>query len=123
MIRHVVLISWVPEVTAEQVRRVETELNALQPLISGLRDYKMGSDAGLVEGNLDFAIVADFDDEESYLGYRTHPAHRKIIDEVINPITGQRVAVQYRILASALVPEVLTSPREPGIRVLAQDMP
>jgi hypothetical protein len=97
MIRHVVLISWVPEVTAEQVRRVETELKALKPLMGGLRDYQIGPDAGIIEGNADFAVVGDFDDEESYLGYRDHPAHRKVIEEAINPIARQRVAVQYRL--------------------------
>jgi Stress responsive A/B Barrel Domain len=97
MIRHVVLISWVPEVTTEQVRRVQTELTALKPLIDGLRDYQIGPDAGLVDGNADFAIVADFDDQASYLGYRNHPSHRKVIEEAINPIARQRVAVQYRL--------------------------
>ncbi len=97
MIRHVVLISWVPEATADQVRRVETELNALQPVISELRDYQVGPDAGIVEGNADFAVVADFDDQESYLIYRNHPAHRKVIEEAINPIARQRVAVQYQL--------------------------
>ena len=97
MIRHVVLISWVPEVTVEQVRRVETGLNALKPLIGGLRDYQIGPNAGIIEGNADFAVVADFDDEESYLVYRNHPAHRKVIEEAINPIARRRVAVQYRL--------------------------
>jgi hypothetical protein len=97
MIRHVVLISWVPEATADQIRRVETELNALKPVISELRDYQVGPDAGIVEGNADFAVVADFDDQESYLIYRNHPAHRKVIEEAINPIARQRVAVQYQL--------------------------
>jgi hypothetical protein len=97
MIRHVVLISWVPEVTAEQVRRVQTELNALKPLIGELRDYQIGPDAGIIEGNADFAVVADFDDEDGYLVYRNHPAHRSVIEQAINPIARQRVAVQYRL--------------------------
>ncbi len=97
MIRHVVVISWVPGVTADQIRRVEAELGALKPLIGGLRDYRIGPDAGIVEGNFDFAIVADFDDEDSYLGYRNHPAHRKVVEEAISPIARQRAAVQYRI--------------------------
>jgi hypothetical protein len=97
MIRHVVLISWVPEATADQVRRAETQLNALKPLISELRDYQVGPDVGIVEGNADFAVVADFDDQESYLIYRNHPAHRKVIEEAINPIARQRVAVQYQL--------------------------
>ena len=97
MIRHVVLISWAPEVTADQVRRVQTELNPLKPLIGELPDYQIGPDAGIIEGNADFAVVADSDDEESYLIYRSHPAHRKVIKEAINPTARQLVAVRYRL--------------------------
>jgi hypothetical protein len=97
MIRHVVLIAWIPEATDAQKQRVDVELNALPALMKGLRAYRSGPDAGLVEGNFDYAIVADFDDAESYLGYRNHPAHRAVITETIDPIVRQRVAVQYRI--------------------------
>jgi hypothetical protein len=41
--------------------------------------------------------VADFDDAQSYLAYRNHPAHRAIVEQVISPITRQRVGVQYEI--------------------------
>jgi Stress responsive A/B Barrel Domain len=97
MIRHVVLIAWIPEATDAQKQRVDVELNALPALMKGIRSYRSGPDAGLVEGNFDYAIVADFDDAESYLGYRNHPAHRAVITETIDPIVRQRVAVQYRI--------------------------
>jgi len=41
--------------------------------------------------------VADFDDADSYLGYRNHPAHREIIQRVTTPIAKERVSVQYEI--------------------------
>jgi hypothetical protein len=95
MIRHVVLFTWTPEATAEQKLRVQTELRALPPLMTGLRGYHAGSDAGLAAGNFDFAVVADFEDAASYLAYRDHPAHRAVIDECIAPIRGDRASVQY----------------------------
>jgi hypothetical protein len=97
VIRHVVLFSWNPEVTLEQKQRVATELRALPPLMAGLRAYHAGDDAGLVEGNFDFAVVADFDDADSYLAYRAHPDHRAVIEQYIVPIARQRVSVQYEI--------------------------
>jgi Stress responsive A/B Barrel Domain len=97
MIRHVVLIAWTPEATDEQKQKVAAELNALPPLMSGLRSFHSGPDVAIVEGNLDFAIVADFDDADSYLAYRHHPAHRAVITETINPIVRERVSVQYQI--------------------------
>ena len=63
----------------------------------GLRSYRLGADAGLVEGNYDFAVVGDFDDAESYLAFRAHPAHLAVVEEVIRPIMRARAAVQYEL--------------------------
>jgi hypothetical protein len=97
MFRHVVMFTWKPEATREQKQRVLTELRTLPPLMSGMRAYHAGPDAGLAEGNFDFVVVADFDDVASFLAYRDHPAHRAVIDECITPIRAARGAVQYEI--------------------------
>ena len=97
MIRHVVLFAWIPEATDKQKHQVAKELRALPPLLTGLRSFHAGPDAGIIEGNFDFAVVADFDDAESYLAYRSHPAHRAVVEQVTSPITKERVAVQYEI--------------------------
>jgi hypothetical protein len=95
MIRHIVMFTWTPQATAEQKLRVQTELRALPALMKGVRSYHAGPDAGLVAGNFDFAVVADFDDAESYLAYRDHPAHRAVIEESIAPIRQSRASVQF----------------------------
>jgi hypothetical protein len=97
MIRHVVLFAWTPEATDRQKQQVTEELRTLPALMTGLRAFHVGPDAGIVPGNFSFALVADFDDTQSYLAYRQHPAHRAIIEQVINPITRERVSVQYEI--------------------------
>jgi hypothetical protein len=97
MIRHVALFAWTSEATAEQKARVATELRALRPLMTGVSDYHVGPDAGLAEGNFDFAVVADFADEASYAAYRDHPAHRAIIEQTVRPIARQRAAIQYKL--------------------------
>ncbi len=96
MIRHVACFAWTADATAAQRQQVTDELAALPPLMRGLRAYHFGPDAGLAEGNYDFAVVADFDDTGSYLAYRDHPAHRAIIEQVVRPITERRAAVQYQ---------------------------
>jgi len=97
MIRHVTLFAWITEATDRQKQQVVEELRALPPLLSGLCAYHVGPDAGIIEGNFDFAVVADFEDAESYLAYRNHPAHRAVVDQVTAPITRERVSVQYEI--------------------------
>jgi hypothetical protein len=95
MIRHVVLFRWTPDATAEQRRRVATELSRLPALVPSLRDYRLGVNLGLNPGNFEFAVAADFDDVDGYLAYRDHPSHRAIVAEFIQPIVAERAAVQY----------------------------
>jgi Stress responsive A/B Barrel Domain len=97
MIRHVVVFAWVPEATDQQKQRVANELRKLPPLMTGLRAYHFGPDAGIIDGNFDFAVVADFDDAQSYLAYRHHPAHRAAVDQAISPIVRERAAIQYEL--------------------------
>jgi len=95
MIRHVVVMTWKPEATEEQKQEVSAALATLPPLLNGLLNYSFGHDAGMADGNASFAVVADFEDAESYLAYRTHPAHIDVLNRVIAPISVQRRAVQY----------------------------
>ena len=97
MIRHVVVISWKPEATAEQKQQASDDLATLPPLMNGLRNYVFGPDAGITDGNADFAIVADFDDAASYVAYRDHPAHVDVDKRSIAPISTQRRAVQLEL--------------------------
>jgi hypothetical protein len=93
--RHVVLLRWIPDATEEQRSHLEAGLAELPGLIPEIRDYKFGADAHVNEGNFDLAIVADFDDIDTYLVYRDHPAHVAVITERIRPILAERVAVQH----------------------------
>jgi hypothetical protein len=97
MIRHVVLFTWDEEMTDEMERQFAAELTALAPRLAGLRSYHAGPDAGVIEGNFDFAVVADFDDAESYLAYRENPEHQDIIKRFSAPHSKNRASVQYEI--------------------------
>ena len=51
MIRHVVLFTWTPEATPEQLAAVAAGLASLPGQIPGVRAYHFGTDAGLVDGH------------------------------------------------------------------------
>ena len=97
MIRHVVLFTWTEGMTEETERQFAAELNALAPTLPGVRSYRAGPDAGLIEGNFDFAVVGDFDDAASYLAYRDNAVHQDIISRFSRPNTKSRASVQYEI--------------------------
>jgi hypothetical protein len=97
MFRHVVVFTWLPEATAEQIGHAAAEIATLPQLMEGLVGYAFGADLNLSEGNADFAIVADFTDTDAYIAYRDHPAHVHVVTHAVRPITGQRLAVQFEI--------------------------
>ena len=62
-----------------------------------IRRYDVALDAGLVEGNWDASVVADFDDAEGWRTYTADPEHQRIIAELIRPILAERAAVQLEL--------------------------
>lgn len=95
MIRHTVVFRWKPEVTEDERQQVATEIAKLPSMVATIRAFASGPDAGLAEGNFDFAVTADFDDEAGYVTYRDDPGHREIIQRYIVPHAAQRAAVQF----------------------------
>jgi hypothetical protein len=95
--RHVVLLQWTPEATAEQTAAVLAALATLPGAIPELVEYRFGPDVGVNEGNFDLAVVADFASVDDYVVYRDHPVHRAVITEQITPILAARAAVQYDV--------------------------
>lgn len=93
-VRHTVLLRWSSEVTPERIEEVTAALRALPGAIPELRSYLVGSDAGLAEGNWDYAIWASFDSVEGYETYRDHPRHLAVIEELIRPVLADRAAAQ-----------------------------
>jgi hypothetical protein len=98
---HVVTFAWAPDSDAARDSAVVDGIAAaLREFVdgadlAGLRSWTCGRDAGLANGNADFAVVAVFDDVDAFSTYRDHPEHRRIIDEQIAHRVGQRSAVQF----------------------------
>ncbi|QFG25543.1 Dabb family protein [Actinomadura sp. WMMB 499] len=93
--RHVVMFKWAEGTTTGQQEEVAARLSELPGLIPEIREYVMGTDAGLSPGAYDFVVVADFADADAFRVYRDHPAHRTVADDLIAPIMAERAVVQH----------------------------
>jgi hypothetical protein len=85
MVRHLCLIKYKDPAavdSAAQAKINEAYLK-LPSIIDGISSMKVGRDLGLLEGNYDFAIQAEFRDKDAFLAYSTHPAHGEIIFPVL----------------------------------------
>ncbi|TDD56912.1 Dabb family protein [Nonomuraea terrae] len=94
MIRHIAMFTWTAEATDEQKAAVATALDELPGLIPQIRSFAAAPDAGISQGNYDFAVVADFDSADDFLVYRDDPRHQAVIAERIKPILASRAAAQ-----------------------------
>ena len=95
MFRHVVTFRWNSESSPEHVAALEEALSGLPALLPDLRRYAYGTDAGINEGNYDFAVVAEFDNSDGYLAYRDNDEHARIIHTFIAPYLDSRTVVQF----------------------------
>jgi hypothetical protein len=96
MLRHVAVFRFKPGTTDAQIAAIEQALSALPARLPQLRAYSFGRDLELQDGTVDFAVVADFDDEQSWREYVGDDEHRRVIEQLIAPVTEQRSAVQLR---------------------------
>jgi len=94
LIRHTVVFRFAEGTPAERVQAIREALMGLPGRVPEVRSFSCGGDLGLREGNADFAIVAEFDDEDGWRAYQDDPEHQRIIRELIAPVTEQRLAAQ-----------------------------
>jgi hypothetical protein len=97
VVRHVALFRWKPETSAEAGSKGEAALHRLPATIPCIKSYRFGRDLGVQDGNADFALVADFTDQDGLTTYANHPDHQAVIQDLIRPILAQREAIQYVI--------------------------
>lgn len=97
MFRHVVMFKWADHVDDEHVAAVAAALDGLVETIPEIGDYHHGPDAGVNEGNYDYAVVGDFATRDDYIVYRDHEVHQEMIRNLVVGHLDDRSSVQYEI--------------------------
>jgi hypothetical protein len=97
MLRHLVLLKWTAEATADEITSVVDGLRGLPAVIPEIRRYEVGTDLGLREDAFDLALVAEFDDADAWRVYVDHPEHVAVIKDRIRPILADRASMQHQL--------------------------
>jgi hypothetical protein len=95
VIQHCVLLTFVPEATAEQKQAVLDGLRDLPNRIEQIVSFHVGLDEGFADGNASLGIVAQFASREDWQTYQDHPEHQAVIKDLIAPIRQSRTAAQF----------------------------
>jgi hypothetical protein len=97
MIRHVVIFTWSAAADAQRREACVQALRRLRQDVGGMDSLVVAEDAGLVDGNGDAVLIADFPDAEAFSRYAQDPVHLAVLAEHVRPWLAARSAVQYQI--------------------------
>ena len=97
MIQHLCLINFTGPLDAATKSEIIAAYNKLPALIPGIKNFRVGIDCGLLEGNADLGITAEFDDEEAFKVYSVHPAHGEVIFPVLGHLMASYSTAQFSI--------------------------
>lgn len=92
MFTHIVTFKWHDSSVDGSV--IAAALNDVVSRLDGVHRYLCGPDAGFSPGAYDFAVVGSFADRESFVSYRDHADHQRILSEMILPNVESRTVVQ-----------------------------
>lgn len=94
MIRNVVLVKLKAGQDPAQVAEIQEAFRALN--CPGTLSYTIGDDLGLREGTWSFAIVADFQDADSYRAYDQDAGHNRVRARLA-PMAEQIARAQFQL--------------------------
>ncbi|MET7392817.1 Dabb family protein [Dactylosporangium sp. NPDC005572] len=96
MIAHLVIWTWHPTVTGDQVEGLVHTLRELTADMPSLHRYECGPALGLRQGG-DFGVIAVVHDAAGLDAYLDDPRHRDVATKVIGPMAASRIAVQIEV--------------------------
>lgn len=95
MVTHIVIFTWIPGVTDEQVTAFGTALDGLADIRSDIATIRHGRDLAFRDGNGDYALVATFADKSGWDEYQADPAHKAFVRDFVVPIQASRLTIQF----------------------------
>ena len=97
MVRHLCLIKYKDPaaVDAAAQAKINEAYMKLPSLIDGIVSMTVGRDLGLLDGNFDFAIQAEFRDENAFRAYSIHPAHGEVVFPALGHLMESYVTAQF----------------------------
>ena len=93
MIRHVVLMTFKPEVSPGEIDVIAEKLRSLSDQIPAIEEYEVG--LGMNTGNATMAVVGLFADEARFQEYNEHPDHRAVAQDLLIPAVERSAVAQY----------------------------
>lgn len=95
MVEHIVLFKWKAEATPEQIEAAVEGLRGLKTLVPNIIDLTVGANFTDRGQGFTHGLVVRFPDKTALEVYGPHPAHQHVVQNFINPIRENVLAVDY----------------------------
>ena len=89
------MFRWSSTATDVQKEAVASALDELPGLIPAIHTYTHGPDLAIFDGNFDYAVAAEFRSADDVRTYIDHPAHQRVVKELLAEIRTDRAAIQF----------------------------
>lgn len=97
MIQHITLIYFKDGTSEDQRQAVLAAFRKLPALIPGVKNFRVGLDLQLLEGNAGLAVLAEFDSQGDFLAYSSHAAHTEVIFPVCGEVMASYSTAQFEV--------------------------
>lgn len=101
MVKHIILWTLNPELSADEKNEIKAGIKAgLEGLVGkvpGLIDVKVNIDGRLDSSNADVMLDSTLESPEALKAYATHPDHVAVANTKVRPYTAQRSCLDFEI--------------------------
>ena len=94
MFTHLGMLTLDNTATNEQRSSIAEGLAGLVGVVDGLVSARVGLDLNLTEGSASLVFLMEFNSEDAWRAYSSHPAHKALVTERIAPILTSRASLQ-----------------------------
>ena len=95
MVEHIVLFRWSEDASQEAIDSVVAELRGLKSKIAGVVDLSCGVNFSDRAKGYTHGLVVRFMDRAALEAYGPHPEHQRVVQNFINPIRADILALDY----------------------------
>lgn len=95
MVEHIVLFKWKAEATPEQIATAIAGLAGLKEQVPNILDLTVGENFTDRGQGFTHGLVVRFPDKAALEVYGPHPAHQHVVQNFINPIRDNVLALDY----------------------------
>ena len=75
VLRQITLIKFKTGVSDQQIKELSVGFSKIANIVNGILQFDFGPDKNLEDISMDYALVIDFDSQDSWKEYRSHPEH------------------------------------------------